>query len=555
MQDQFIKLNYLQQKTLNVAEYTREFEKLCILCDLRERDEMKIARYIRGLNLSIAHKIQTMPFTFFEDVLKMAARFEQQEKEKQKTSYNKDHKMTSYKDGKSSQGSNFKQSFNSGISSTYSSTKDDKTRGKTTGTLPREYKEKKCFKCQGWGHIASQCGNRVIVTIREAKALMAKYADEEEAMEEEEKVLLMQETNRERENDDDFSYDSIWKDQEYVEPPRVDNVLILRKLLHTKAEPVEQEQRENLFQTRCLVNGRWCSMIIDSGSCANVVSSKAVNALNLDTRDHPKPYKLNWLNDNESLRVKKQALVTFELGNYKDDIWCDIIPMTACSILLGRPWQYDRYVMHDGRRNIYSVVIGNKRIGLKPLPPIVEPTKDTVKPNMLLSAREFEKELKENSYGYALYVRQVSEESSPPPDPTLELLLHEFTDVFPTELPDGLPPLRGIEHAIDLIPGASLPNKAAYRCNHEFKELQRQVQELIDRGYVRESKSPCAVPALLVPKKDGRWRMCIDSRAINNITIKYRFPMPRLDDMLDVLHGATIFSKIDLRSGYHQMRI
>jgi ribulose bisphosphate carboxylase small subunit len=86
-------------------------------------------------------------------------------------------------------------------------------------------------------------------------------------------------------------------------------------------------------------------------------------------------------------------------------------------------------------------------------------------------------------------------------------------------VPPGLPPIQGIEHQIDLIPGASLPNRAPYRTNpEETKEIQRQVQELLDKGYVRESLSPCAVPVLLVPKKDGSWCMCIDCRAINNIT-------------------------------------
>jgi hypothetical protein len=101
-------------------------------------------------------------------------------------------------------------------------------------------------------------------------------------------------------------------------------------------------------------------------------------------------------------------------------------------------------------------------------------------------------------------------------------------DVFPKDIPNGLPPLKEIEHQVDLVPGASIPNHPTYkRSNPEkTKELQRQVDDLMMKGYIRESMSPCVVPVLLVPKKDGTWRMCVDYRAINNIAVKYQHPFP-----------------------------
>jgi hypothetical protein len=124
-------------------------------------------------------------------------------------------------------------------------------------------------------------------------------------------------------------------------------------------------------------------------------------------------------------------------------------------------------------------------------------------------------------------------------------LLQEYDDVFPHDVPSGLPPVRGIEHQIDFVPGMTILNRPAYRSNpEETKEFQRQVEELTAKGHVRESMSLCVVPVLLVPKNDETWRMCVDCRAINNITVKYRHLIPRLDDMLDELHRLCIFTKL-----------
>lgn len=176
-----------------------------------------------------------------------------------------------------------------------------------------------------------------------------------------------------------------------------------------------------------------------------------------------------------------------------------------------------------------------------------------------MAGPEFEEECVKSGVVYALIGRNekrdivVMFEDYPI---EIQQLLEKYKELVGDDFPPGLPPLRSIQHAIDLIPGASLPNLPAYRMPPvQRAEMKGQVESLIAKGIIRESKSPCAVPALLTPKKDGSWRMCIDSRAINRITIKYRFPIPRLDEMLDMLVGSTVFSKIDLRSGYHQIRM
>ncbi|MCO5608354.1 hypothetical protein L7F22_062562 [Adiantum nelumboides] len=239
----------------------------------------------------------------------------------------------------------------------------------------------------------------------------------------------------------------------------------------------------------------------------------------------------------------------------KEDFF--ISPLKHEDVILGAPW-FDRLAA--------SIKFPERRISFK-----------FRKKNMYIDAQEsgntiplvhthaFDKSIKSSISVYMIFVKdslsdvsktQVNESGSKE-DLELSKFLNQFQDVFIDDIPGELPPKRGDDdHAIELIPGSSPPNNPPYRVSQaQQEEIMRQVNELVENGMVRPSSSPFCSPVLLVHKKDGTYRMCVDYRAINKITIRNRFPVTRIEDLFDKLQGSTYFSRIDLKSGYHQIRI
>nr|GEY50233.1 putative reverse transcriptase domain-containing protein [Tanacetum cinerariifolium] len=226
------------------------------------------------------------------------------------------------------------------------------------------------------------------------------------------------------------------------------------------------------------------------------------------TKNHSKPYKLQWLKKGGEVTLSKRVLVAFFVKTtYKDSVWCDVVPMDACHLLLGRPWEYDRNITHNERANTYSFLFDGVKITLmlnKPKELVNKPT------GTLLTLSQLQDKLKMGDDVLVLIGKEVAKDSEIP-EATIPLL-EQFSNVFPDELPDGLPPLHDIQHHNDLKSGSQLPNMPHYKMSPgEHEKLRRQ---------------------------DGSWRMYVDSRAINKITMRYRFPIPRLDDLLDQISGA-----------------
>ncbi|VVA41697.1 PREDICTED: reverse mRNAase, partial [Prunus dulcis] len=232
-----------------------------------------------------------------------------------------------------------------------------------------------------------------------------------------------------------------------------------------------------------------------------------------------------------------------------DDAWleADLIPLDLVDldIILGMDWLEKHHASVDCFRKEVTLRSPGQ-------PKVIFRGERRVLPTCLISAITAKKLLKKGCEGYLAHIIDTREiplnlEDIP--------VVCDFPDIFPDDLP-GLPPEREIEFTIELLPSTNPIYQTPYRmAPAELRELKIQLQELVDLGFIRPSVSPWGAPVLFVRKKDGTMRLCIDYRQLNKVTIRNRYPLPRIDDRFDQLKGAKYFSKIDLRSGYHQLRI
>ncbi|GJY46013.1 putative reverse transcriptase domain-containing protein [Tanacetum coccineum] len=235
---------------------------------------------------------------------------------------------------------------------------------------------------------------------------------------------------------------------------------------------------------------------------------------------------------------------TLNLLDHLFNIDLMLIELVTFDVIIGMDWLVERdVVIMCGKKEVH-VPYKNKTLVVKS-----DSGASRLKVISCIKARKYIER------GSQLFLAQVTEKEPSKKQLQDVPVIRNFPEVFPDDLP-GLPPPRQVEFRIELVPGAAPVARAPYRlAPSELKELSDQLKELLEKGFIRPSSSPWGAPVLFVKKKDGSFRMCIDYRELNKLTVKNRYPLPRIDDLFDQLQGSSVYSKIDLRSGYHQLRI
>ena len=296
------------------------------------------------------------------------------------------------------------------------------------------------------------------------------------------------------------------------------------------------------------MNGMSTKAMIDTGSTHNFVLEEEARRLKLQTSK-----EAGWLKVVNSAAKPSQGVargVKMKIGPWEGKIDFTVAPMHDFKVVIGM----------DFLRQVKAVPIPFLRSMaiLEEEAPCMVPTITEGKTRTpMLSAIQLEKGLKNNEVTYLVALKDDMVDSMGDLIPMeVQKVLNEFKDVMPSELPKKLPPRREEDHKIELESGAKPPAMGPYRmAPPELEELRRQLKELLEARFIQPSKAPYGASVLFQKKHDGSLRMCIDYRALNKVTVKNKYPIPLIVDLFDQLGRAKYFTKLDLRSGYYQVRI
>ena len=328
--DPYLRVSSLSQGHLSVEEYIQEFEQLQIKSGIEEEPEQTMARFIMGLEPSLVEKVDIRPYWCFEDACKSAIKVEKHSK--RRGVFNHPHTKPA---------APLEPSAPSKPKIIPRAVGSQDQRKAISKEFPKQLDGKKCFKCQGYGHFITDCPNRRVLTLKEMEEIDQLTTSLEKEKEEEEKIATVLASD-------------------------VGDLLVIERTLHTQKNVEEEDQREHIFHSCCTIQDKVCDLIIDGGSYANVASTQMVSKLNLPTTSHPRPYSLPWLEEGNEVHATKQAVVSYYIGGFWDEVLSEVLPMDACHLLLGRPRQFYKEAIHNGRTNSYSFKAEDKSFVFNP---------------------------------------------------------------------------------------------------------------------------------------------------------------------------------------------
>ncbi|GJW71630.1 putative reverse transcriptase domain-containing protein [Tanacetum coccineum] len=500
-------LRYLRLKDHDIAAYTNRFNELVLLCpDVVPTTKKKISQYIKGLPSYIQGETYSSKPTTLNEAVRMAHGL-MEHKIQGWNERNAEQNKRKWEGG--NQGNN--QAQNDHMGQGGNAPKCNRCNMFYFGNCPV-----KCNKCGKRGHFARDCHGKGVATGANAEPIRAcfKCGDPNH--------LANSDLCPERKKQGGRNASG--------------HVYALKD--------ADQAQGPNVVTGTFLLNNHYFSMLFDSGSDKSFINASLTHLFDIEPERINTSYEVE-LADGRIVSTNTVLKgCTLNLVNHLFKIDVMPIELGTFDVIIGMDW----LVALDA-----VIVCGKKEVHI----PIKNQTL-VVKGDSHSSRLKVISCIKERKYierGCHIFLAHVTEKGKSEKRLEDVPVIRDFLDVFPDDL-SGLPPPRQVEFKIDLGPGAAPVSPAPYRlAPSEMKELSEQLKELFDKGFIRPSSSPWGASVLFIKKKDGSFRMCIDYHELNKLTVKNRYPLLRIDYLFDQLQGSSVYSKIDLRLRYHQLRV